>query len=602
MQRITIGRLSRIHLGVVLTLLCALALLGVTRLAPPALAAAADYTGGPGTGDYPLYVPNDHTVCALRFTAAAGTLLDKNGNPVTAAGANYYVKIRLSPSASPQGTSNRGFTWNPTTQTWVDNQDGSWADFPVATTTSGGALTAGNNWYYFKFGDTTKSGLCSLLVSLQPTDGGSGTTQNNASPPTVTVMDMSGTISGAQYGFWVHNATTTGFTGKRVEADKAGDTPVWALSRSVGSAPPTASVPPDGTGGANGDFVLGTPTGTGNPFDVKIQTTTWSAISSSLADVNIALPAVPGDPSADMTPPSAPGALSVTPGDTSASLSWGAATDNTGVSSYLVYRWTDPPAGATYTSAPVLVATVTNGTTYTNTGLTNGTKYYYLVRAEDAATNVGPRSITVAATPQAPTAVTLKTSASVVAWGHKATLSGTLTSGGSAVAGQTVNVQASVAGRAWQTVVSPVTDASGNYSASVSPAQATRYKAVFAAAGVYLGSASVTVKVTPSVKLGVVVAPTTVKKGKSFAVWGSLTPRMTPRSKTVRIKCYVKKGGTWALRKTFTATDANRGSASRYKATIKLAITGRWELVAYSPATSKYAATTASPTHIRVHT
>ena len=432
--------------------------------------------------------------------------------------------------------------------------------FPWPPLPAGAQLTAGNNWYYFKFGDTTKSGTYYLLVSLQPTDGGSGTTQNNASPPKVTVMDMSGTISGAQYGFWVHNGAATGYGGKTVEADATSD--VLALSRSVDSASPTTSVPPDGTGGANGDFVLGTPTG--NPFDVNLHigsstTETWSAISSSLADVNIALPAVPGDLSADMTPPSAPGTLSVTPGDTSASLSWGAATDNTGVSNYLVYRWTDPPAGATYTSAPVLVATVTNGTTYTDTGLTNGTKYYYLVRAEDAATNVGPRSNTVAATPQAPTAVTLKTSASVVAWGHKATLRGTLTSGGSAVAGQTVNVQASVAGRAWKTVASPVTDASGTYSASVSPTQATRYKAVFTAAGAYLGSASATVKVTPRVKLGAVVAPTTVKKGKSFAVWGSLTPRMTPRSKTVRIKCYVKKGGTWVLREDVRGDQCEQG-------------------------------------------
>ncbi len=116
-------------------------------------------------------------------------------------------------------------------------------------------------------------------------------------------------------------------------------------------------------------------------------------MTNSVADVNITLGA------SDETPPSAPGTLSVTSGDTSATLSWGAAHDDTGVIGYSVYRWTDPPA--TLPATPLQPVMVHRGarTSWTDTTVTNGTKYYYLVRAEDAVTNVGPRSNTVDATP-----------------------------------------------------------------------------------------------------------------------------------------------------------------------------------------------------------
>ncbi|ROQ65980.1 chitinase [Streptomyces sp. 840.1] len=84
---------------------------------------------------------------------------------------------------------------------------------------------------------------------------------------------------------------------------------------------------------------------------------------------------VPGD-----NAPSAPGtptASGVT--NTSAKLSWSAATDDHGIKNYDVLR-----DGA-------VVATVT-GTTYTNTGLTAGTDYSYTVQARDTADQTGPAS------------------------------------------------------------------------------------------------------------------------------------------------------------------------------------------------------------------
>ncbi|GAA1715774.1 hypothetical protein GCM10009745_75240 [Kribbella yunnanensis] len=77
----------------------------------------------------------------------------------------------------------------------------------------------------------------------------------------------------------------------------------------------------------------------------------------------------------DTTPPSVPGGLRST-GTTSSSVSlaWNAATDNVGVTGYVIYRNGQP------------VTTVT-GTSHTDSGLTASTSYSYVVRARDAAGN-----------------------------------------------------------------------------------------------------------------------------------------------------------------------------------------------------------------------
>jgi hypothetical protein len=87
-----------------------------------------------------------------------------------------------------------------------------------------------------------------------------------------------------------------------------------------------------------------------------------------------------GDSSAvDSAKPSAPANLAGTVDGTSVTLTWNASTDNTGVSGYYVCR-----NGAR-------IATVA-ATTYTDTGLTNGTAYSYKVAAYDAAGNVSDLS------------------------------------------------------------------------------------------------------------------------------------------------------------------------------------------------------------------
>jgi hypothetical protein len=80
--------------------------------------------------------------------------------------------------------------------------------------------------------------------------------------------------------------------------------------------------------------------------------------------------------SSTVTVPSAPMGLTAAAGNAQAVLSW---TASNGATSYNVKRATT--SGGAYTT----VATGVTGTTYTNTGLTNGTTYYYVVSAVNIA-------------------------------------------------------------------------------------------------------------------------------------------------------------------------------------------------------------------------
>lgn len=89
-----------------------------------------------------------------------------------------------------------------------------------------------------------------------------------------------------------------------------------------------------------------------------------------------------GGGSTDTTPPSAPGNLTATAvGGDRVDLSWSASTDNVGVDHYRVLRNNT-------------VVGTTTGASYSDTGLTPGTAYAYVVRAVDLANNVSAASNT----------------------------------------------------------------------------------------------------------------------------------------------------------------------------------------------------------------
>jgi fibronectin type 3 domain-containing protein len=90
-----------------------------------------------------------------------------------------------------------------------------------------------------------------------------------------------------------------------------------------------------------------------------------------------------------VAPPSAPTGLTATAGNAQVSLSW---TSSSGATNYNVKRSTT--SGGPYTT----IATGITATTYTDTGLTNGTTYYYVVSAVNAG-GESPNSNQASATP-----------------------------------------------------------------------------------------------------------------------------------------------------------------------------------------------------------
>ena len=109
----------------------------------------------------------------------------------------------------------------------------------------------------------------------------------------------------------------------------------------------------------------------------------------------IAIPGTAQPP--DTTPPSQVTGLSATAASsTQINLSWIANPPLDGVANYNVYRGTTLGFPVTPGTTPPIATPTTNS--YSNTGLTASTTYYYKVAAVDAAGNIGPLSSEVTAT------------------------------------------------------------------------------------------------------------------------------------------------------------------------------------------------------------
>ena len=582
------------HLRVAL-LAVALVVLAGALFAPAALADGT-YVGGPRVDEFPLYVANDHSVSFLRFGATVA-----EETPPLLPSTPYYYKILLSPTPDPADAGNRGFTWNEGSERWVQERE-DWTQFPTITSGSNGAFSPGDTWYAFKFGDTAKAGTYYLLVSLRQVGVADAPVLNNADPPAVTVIDPAGKITGATPGFWVHNGVaTTQISDKRVDAIPAGGVAIWALGR---TEPNDAD--DDGNGvvddedlgpvGNAGDFSLAVPVG--KAFSVRIGAAIWPmgapGFTGGLVDVDIAYGA------ADQAPPARVTGLTATAGDGSVALAWDTAADADGVTQYRVYRWSDAvPLGASpysvlvaqYTSQPVLVGTATDPA-FEDTTVTNGEDYSYHVRAADEATNIGPRSKTIAASPGLPSMLALDAATTIVPYKGTTTLTVHLADGAAApLAGYLVDVQKSLDGIVWRTFATVESD--GGTTPTPALTRAYKFRAVWEGVGEYAPNTSPVVVVKPKVFLGAPVAPLTIKEDVAFAVYGTLKPRHSPGwNKAVKLYCYRKNAdGVWILKKTAWCKTVDYSSYSRYRVKIALPSTGTWKLRAFAPQDARHAAT-----------
>ncbi|NJD29578.1 MAG: hypothetical protein FIA92_14970, partial [Chloroflexi bacterium] len=150
----------------------------------------------------------------------------------------------------------------------------------------------------------------------------------------------------------------------------------------------TATATPEGatcvTTGATACTITGLANGTAYSFSVV------AANAAGLGPASNALEATP------RTVPGAPQGIVASPGNTVVGLSWEAPSSDGGapVTGYKVYRGTSPGTGT-------LRATLGTVLSYSDTSLTNGTTYYYTIRALNPA-GEGPSSAETPAKPFGP--------------------------------------------------------------------------------------------------------------------------------------------------------------------------------------------------------
>jgi fibronectin type 3 domain-containing protein len=163
-------------------------------------------------------------------------------------------------------------------------------------------------------------------------------------------------------------------------------------------------------------------------------------------------------PQAAVTVPSAPQGLTATGSNTAVQLSWSAPASNgsAAVTSYNIYRSTTTGGEG---STPL--KTGVTGTSFTDTGLTNGTTYYYTVAAVNSA-GTGPQSSEANATPQAAAAAAyVGRVGSATASASRTTISVPVGASGVA-AGHTLVVSLLLSSTTHLTTAVSATDSAGN--------------------------------------------------------------------------------------------------------------------------------------------
>ena len=175
---------------------------------------------------------------------------------------------------------------------------------------------------------------------------------------------------------------------------------VMVINKQQGSTPVTVSLANFSTTGTVQAYQISSATQT-SITSLGSVTVTNNAISTTVPSQSITLFVIPAG--SFTTAPTAPTGLAATVGNGTVTLTWNA---GGGATSYTVLR--SSSGSGPFTA----IGTVTSPapTTFTNTGLTNGTTYYYVVSGTNS-NGTSPDSAPVAATPLIPPTFTSSASA-----------------------------------------------------------------------------------------------------------------------------------------------------------------------------------------------
>ena len=232
--------------------------------------------------------------------------------------------------------------------------------------------------------------------------------------------------------------------------------------------------------------------------------------------------------------PGAPTGVSAEAGHAAATVSWTAPADNGGsaITGYdIEYK---PTASATFKH----VQTGT-GTTKQVTGLTNGVQYTFEVAAINAVGKSDYAAAASAVTPSADTSSLTIGKSVTLTYGKSTIVVGTLTDTTThkPAASQSVFLyHRASATAAWVKGTSQRTGSTGKASFTLKPTARTLYQLRFAGSNALKSATSGTETVTVDQTASINLTPGSVAHGKTFAVWGGVTPSVAGRTVTLQRK------------------------------------------------------------------